>query len=139
VSLPAETVFQVIGAGRIGLALGGDGAGSQLRRRGEPVLEVPGPIVICARNDDLDAVLGLVPAERRVDLCFVQNGLLGPWFVERGLTEATRALLYFAVPSRGAAVEDGGGTVVSGPWAEALVTRLSLGGVAAKPVSAARS
>lgn len=136
-SVPAETVFQVIGAGRIGLALASMGP-SQLRRRGEPVLEVPGPIVICARNDDLDAVLGLVPAERRVDLCFVQNGLLGPWFVERGLTEATRALLYFAVPSRGAAVEDGGGTVVSGPWAEALVTRLGQGGVAAKPVSAER-
>ena len=83
-SVPSETVFQVIGAGRIGLALVSMGP-SLLRRRGEAVLPEPGPIVVCARNDDLDAVLGLVPAERRGDLCFVQNGLLGPWFAERGL------------------------------------------------------
>ena len=136
-SVPAETVFQVIGAGRIGLALVSMGP-SLLRRRGEAVLPEPGPIVVCARNDDLDAVLGLVPPERRGDLCFVQNGLLGPWFAERGLAGATRALLYFAVPSRGAAVEDGGGTVASGPWAEALVARLALGGVSAQRVSAER-
>lgn len=136
-SLPAETVLQVIGAGRIGLALASMGP-AHLLRRGEAVLAERGPIVVCARNDDLDDVLGLVPAARRGDLCFVQNGLLGPWFAERGLEHATRALLYFAVPSRGAAVEDGGGTVVTGPWAEALVTRFGQGGVAAKVVSAAR-
>lgn len=136
-SLPAETVFQVIGAGRVGLALASMGP-SRLRRRGEPVLAEAGPIVVCARNDDLEDVLALVPAARRGDLCFVQNGLLGPWFEARGLTDTTRALLYFAVPSRGAAVEDGGGTVVTGPWAEALVQRLGLGGVSAQVVSAAR-
>ena len=136
-SVPAETVFQVIGAGRVGLALASMGP-SRLLRRGEPVLAEPGPIVICARNDDLDEVLRLIPAERRADLCFVQNGLLGPWFDERSLKPVTRALLYFAVPSRGAAVEDGGGTVVTGPWAEALLSRFAQGGVAAQGVSAAR-
>lgn len=133
----SETTFQVIGAGRIGLALASMGP-SVLLRRGEPVRGTPGPVVVCARNDDLDEVLRLVPLERRADLCFVQNGLLGPWFQERGLVGATRALLYFAVPSRGAQVEDGGGTVVCGPWAEALAARLSRGGVSAQVVSAAR-
>ncbi|MBK9643600.1 MAG: hypothetical protein IPO67_00320 [Deltaproteobacteria bacterium] len=136
-SVPAETVFQVIGAGRVGLALVSMGP-AHLLRRGEPVLAQAGPIAVCARNDDLEDVLRLVPADRRGDLCFVQNGLLGPWFTERGLQDATRALLYFAVPSRGAAAEDGGGTVVTGPWAEALVTRLGQGGVAAQVVDAAR-
>lgn len=136
-SLPAETVFQVIGAGRVGLALASMGP-ARLLRRGDLVLPEAGPIVVCARNDDLEDVLRLVPVERRGDLCFVQNGLLGPWFAERGLLPVTRALLYFAVPSRGAAIEDGGGTVVTGPWAGALIERLGLGGVSAQVVSAER-
>lgn len=132
-----EVTFQVVGAGRIGLALAAMGP-SRLVRRGEPVLNAPGPVVVCARNDDLDAILALTPAGRRADLCFVQNGLLGPWFAERGLAAPTRALLYFAVPSRGAAVEDGGGTVVTGPWAEALAARLARGGVSVEVVDARR-
>src|SRR5690606_13983845 len=79
------------------------------------------PILLAVRNDDLDAVLARVPAHRHVDLVFVQNGMLRPWLAARGLSAATRGLLFMAVPRRGAAIEPGGESPFHGPHAQALL------------------
>lgn len=126
----------MVGGGRIGLALMDMGA-DLLVSRGEPVPEGAGPIWVCTRNDDLDAVLSQTPPARRADLVFVQNGMIEPWLEEKGLGGNTQALLYFAVSARGAPPEDGGGTVAWGPWAQALVARLAVGGIDARVVSRA--
>lgn len=125
-----------MGGGRIGGALMDMGA-QVLVRRGERVPEGEGPIWVCTRNDDLDAVLQATPPGRQVDLVFLQNGMLEPWLAARGLAENTQALLYFAVARRGDPPEDGGGTVAWGRWAEALVARLARGGIEASAVSRA--
>jgi hypothetical protein len=128
------THFTVLGAGRIGTALAGMATESTLVRRGEPLPRHTGPIVVCTRNDDLPEVVSLVPAGRHRDLVFVQNGLLGAWLKSQELEESTQALLYFAVPTIGAPPEDGGGTVVCGPWADAFCGLLAAGGLACTSV-----
>jgi hypothetical protein len=57
----------VVGAGRVGQALEKMGLGRDvLVRRGEKVPEdSTGPIFVCTRNDDLDAVLQATPPSRR--------------------------------------------------------------------------
>lgn len=58
--------FTIVGGGRVGQALAGMGAGTDaVVRRGEAVEGPPGPIVVCTRNDDLQAVLDATPADRR--------------------------------------------------------------------------
>ena len=60
--------FVIVGGGRVGQALADMGAGADLMvRRGEAVpADAPaGPIVVCTRNDDLQAVVDATPAERR--------------------------------------------------------------------------
>ena len=119
----------VIGAGRVGGALA-----ERARARGAPcalVDRVSGwealdgaagePVVLTVRNDDLDAVLERVPSHRRADLVFIQNGAIRDWLAERGLQDATRGLLFFAVPSRGAPIETGPANPFWGPHAAGLV------------------
>lgn len=58
----------IVGGGRVGQALADMGAGADLVvRRGEAVpADAPsGPIVVCTRNDDLQAVVDSTPPERR--------------------------------------------------------------------------
>ena len=58
----------IVGGGRVGQALADMGAGTDLVvRRGEavPAGAPAGPIVVCTRNDDLQAVVDATPAERR--------------------------------------------------------------------------
>lgn len=58
----------IVGGGRVGQALADMGAGADLVvRRGEAVpADAPaGPIVVCTRNDDLQAVVDGTPPERR--------------------------------------------------------------------------
>ena len=58
--------FVIVGGGRVGQALADMGSGADvLVRRGEAVSGPPGPIVICTRNDDLQAVVDATPPERR--------------------------------------------------------------------------
>ncbi len=116
----------VIGAGRVGGALAQREPSVFAlvdRERGWELLErEPGePILLAVRNDDLPAVLERVPARRRPDLVFAQNGMLRPWLDERGLGDATRGLLFMAVPTRGAAIEPGGESPFWGPHAAAMV------------------
>ena len=58
--------FIIVGGGRVGQALADMGSGTDvLVRRGEPVSGPAGPIVVCTRNDDLQAVVDATPPERR--------------------------------------------------------------------------
>lgn len=133
----------VIGAGRIGTALAGrqDGQGQKRfvlvdRQRGWEQIDAggKGPIVLAVRNDDLNAVLERVPSSRHGDLVFVQNGMLRPWLADRGLSGATRGLLFMAVPSVGAAIEPGGESPFWGPHADAMVEAFTAVGLPAKVV-----
>lgn len=56
----------IVGGGRVGRALQDMGGGGDvLVKRGEPVpSNFEGPILICTRNDDLEAVLDAVPTSR---------------------------------------------------------------------------
>jgi ketopantoate reductase len=118
--------IEVIGAGRIGVGLcERDPSRFSLidRERGWERLDVEAgtPILLAVRNDDLDAVIAKVPAHRRDDLVFVQNGMLRPYLAARGLEGATRGLLFLAVPQRGAAIEPGGESPFFGPHAQTMV------------------
>jgi hypothetical protein len=58
--------FVIVGGGRVGQALANMGGGQDvLVRRGEAVSGPAGPIVVCTRNDDLQAVVDATPPERR--------------------------------------------------------------------------
>ncbi|EDM79709.1 hypothetical protein PPSIR1_16645 [Plesiocystis pacifica SIR-1] len=135
----------VVGAGRVGTALAAlDPERVTLVDRvanwafvGAEAPGRPGePIVLAVRNDALPAVLERIPKARHPDLVFVQNGMLRPYLDARGLGEATRGLLFFAVPTRGAALEPGGESPFCGPKAEAVVEDLLAMGVPAAVVDA---
>jgi ketopantoate reductase len=133
----------VIGGGRIGTALVQQ---SQLRGLHVPLLtrldgwqalKAPAgpPIAVCVRNDDLDAVVQRVPAHRRADLVFLQNGMLRPWLGRQGLDNATRGLLFFAVGQRGDAPLPGGTSPLTGPQAQAMAQWLAQLGLPAMAVA----
>lgn len=133
-----DTTTVIVGAGRIGGALAALGP-CTLVRRGEPIPDDGrGPIIVCTRNDALDTIVAAVPARRHGDLVFVQNGMILDWLESRKLAGTTQALLYFAVPTVGATPQDGGRTVVTGPWADALSERLARGGLACRSVDRAQ-
>lgn len=56
----------IVGGGRVGRALQEMGSGEDLLvKRGEAVpVDFEGPILVCTRNDDLDAVLEVTPKSR---------------------------------------------------------------------------
>lgn len=118
----------IIGAGRVGGALAkrSELAGVTCtlvdRKHGwEALGDRDDPIFIAVRNDDLDPVLDRIDPAMHGRLVFTQNGMLRPWLDARGLSGATRGLLFFAVPSRGASLEPGGQSPFVGPHGEALV------------------
>ena len=145
--------YNVIGGGRIGGLLAGIDNG-QLIRRGDPMVLTAGPIIICTRNDDLRPVLEQLPGmnawwdggsvpPRASDLVFVQNGMLEAFFEEAQLSESsgiqvTKALLYFAVSTRGAEPVDGGRSVVTGPQAQAVAELLAQANLRCTVVDAER-
>ncbi|XP_011623779.1 uncharacterized protein LOC18435308 isoform X1 [Amborella trichopoda] len=131
----------IVGGGRVGQALQSMGGGKDVMvRRGEAVpLDFPGPILVCTRNDDLDAVLDATPRPRWSDLVFFQNGMLEPWLESKGLVDADQVLAYFAVSKLGEPPTDGktdmnpeGLTAAFGKWASAVATRLHSGGLSCK-------
>ncbi|OMO73905.1 hypothetical protein COLO4_26789 [Corchorus olitorius] len=138
----AEVVPAVIvGGGRVGKALQDMGKGDDLLvKRGEAVpLDFEGPILVCTRNDDLEAVLESTPKSRWNDLVFFQNGMLEPWLQSKGLDDADQVLAYFAVSKLGEPPIDGktdtnpeGLTAAYGKWASAVATRLQAGGLSCK-------
>ncbi|KAK1268728.1 hypothetical protein QJS04_geneDACA013630 [Acorus gramineus] len=131
----------IVGGGRVGRALQGMGGGRDvLVGRGESVpIDFDGPILVCTRNDDLEAVLESTPPSRWKDLVFFQNGMLEPWLEEKGLGGADQVLAYFAVSKLGEAPVDGktdtnpeGLTAAFGRWADAVAARLHSGGLSCK-------
>lgn len=62
----------IVGGGRVGRALQEMGSGDDvLVKRGEAVpVDFEGPILVCTRNDDLDAVLEATPQSRWKGLNF---------------------------------------------------------------------
>lgn len=108
-------MITIIGAGRVGTALA-----RASEAAGLPCLLVSRdqhweaidpsammPIVLCVRNDDLADVLPRIPAARRRDLVFIQNGALTEWLADNGASDSTRGLLYFAVAKRGDPISPG--------------------------------
>lgn len=131
----------IVGGGRVGRALLDMGNGQDLLvRRGEPVpVDFDGPILVCTRNDDLQAVLEATPQSRWRDLVFFQNGMLEPWFESKALGDVGQVLAYFAVSKLGEPPIDGktdtnpeGLTAAYGKWATAVAERLSAGGLSCK-------
>ncbi|PSR96819.1 Cyclic AMP-responsive element-binding protein like [Actinidia chinensis var. chinensis] len=131
----------IVGGGRVGKAMQEMGNGDDLLvKRGDSVpLDFAGPILVCTRNDDLEAVLESTPKSRWDDLVFVQNGMLEPWFHSKGLGDADQVLAYFAIAKLGEPPIDGktdtnpeGLTAAFGKWASAVAARLHAGGLSCK-------
>ncbi|XP_004303221.1 PREDICTED: uncharacterized protein LOC101295056 [Fragaria vesca subsp. vesca] len=143
-SVPTKTKVVpavIVGGGRVGKALNDMGSGDDLLvKRGEPVpLDFEGPIMVCTRNDDLEAVLQSTPRPRWNDLVFFQNGMLEPWLESKGLADANQVLAYFAVSKLGEPPVDGitdtnpeGLTASYGKWASVVADRLHAGGLTCK-------
>lgn len=122
----------IVGGGRIGHTLAGLGE-SVVMKRGDPFPAAPteGPIYVCTRNDALSGIIDATPPERREDLVFLQNGMLGKFLKSKGLSDATQVLLYLAVSKLGEKPIDGitevnpeGLTSSTGKWAGAFKVRL---------------
>lgn len=114
----------IIGAGRVGGALAARAAAAGVehtlvdRTRGWDTIEASeAPIFVAVRNDDLASVIAKIPESAHARLVFTQNGMLRPWLDQHGLESATRGLLFFAVPSRGAPLDPGGDSPFVGPQA----------------------
>ncbi|XP_068653275.1 uncharacterized protein [Aristolochia californica] len=131
----------IVGGGRVGKALQSMGNGKDVFvGRGEVIpVDFDGPIFVCTRNDDLEAVLQATPSSRWDDLVFFQNGMLDPWFESKGLKDANQVLAYFAISKLGEPPIDGktdtdpeGLTAAFGKWASAVATRLHSGGLSCK-------
>ncbi|KAF3432523.1 hypothetical protein FNV43_RR27263 [Rhamnella rubrinervis] len=131
----------IVGGGRVGRALQDMGSGDDfLVKRGEPVpLDYKGPVFVCTRNDDLEAVLEATPRSRWDDLVFFQNGMLEPWLESKNLGDADQVLAYFAVSKLGEPPIDGktdtnpeGLTAAYGKWASAVAERLHAGCLSCK-------
>ncbi|XP_075666851.1 uncharacterized protein LOC142636492 isoform X3 [Castanea sativa] len=131
----------IVGSGRVGRALQEMGNGQDLVvKRGQSVpLDFVGPILVCTRNDDLDAVLQATPPSRWNDLVFFQNGMLEPWLNSKGLSDAEQVLAYFAVSKLGETPVDGktdtnpeGLTAAYGKWAPAVAARLHAAALSCK-------
>lgn len=129
--------MEIIGRGRVGTALARRGVGRGLgREEGWERLDGPAgaPILVAVRPDDLAGVVARVPAHRRDDLVFVQNGAIRDTLDALGVGGATRGLLFFAVPARGDDVSGGGASPFAGRHAAAVVAAFTAGGVAAEVV-----
>ncbi|KAM0060175.1 hypothetical protein Hdeb2414_s0004g00121291 [Helianthus debilis subsp. tardiflorus] len=143
VGVPTKVIPSIIVGGDISLgkALKEMGTGQDLvLNTGEPIpIDFPGPILVCTRNDDLDAVLESTPQSRWSDLVFFQDGMLEPWFENKGLIDANQVLPYFDVSRPGEPPVDGitdvnpdGLTAAFGKWAPAVASRLHAGGLSCK-------
>ena len=123
----------LIGEGRIGTALyaAGNARGVPTalvsRDSGWQALDGPqgDPVVLCVRNDDLDEVLARIPDHRREDLVLVQNGAIRDYLSHKGLSRATRGLLYFAVTERHGAIQPGRTSWFTGPHAAEMAATLT--------------
>ena len=133
----------IIGGGRIGGLLHElNGGVDQLitRNSHEKISSgVEGPIYVCTRNNDLEAIIEACPKDRRDDLIFLQNGILSEYLKSKNLEENTQGLVYFAVSKKGEPPIDGktdtnpeGLTAVTGKWGADMAARLAKANLACK-------
>jgi hypothetical protein len=94
--------------------------------------------------DALDGIVEATPRERRADLCFLQNGMLGKFLERKGLASNTQVLLYLAVSKMGEQPIDGitelnpeGLTAATGKWAGAFAARLKNAGLTCRALQGA--
>jgi hypothetical protein len=127
----------IVGAGgRVGamFAFAGAQAGFDdvFVRRGDQIpVNAPGPVYLCVRAEDLEAILEACPEEKKDDLVLMSNGMTEGLYRKHGVDKNTRANLYLACQS-GKKPIDGrtdsnpeGLSSVCGKWADALVQRLA--------------
>ena len=133
-SSPTDGV--IVGGGRIGNLLYelNNKKDVLLSSRDDKIPVTKGPIYICTRNNDLDAIIEKTPEDQRENLVFLQNGILTNYLETKGLADNTQALIYFAVSKLGENPIDGktdlnpeGLTAVTGKWGEDLAIRLQSG------------
>ena len=94
--------------------------------------------MVAVRNGDLHAVVERVPAHRRADLLFLQNGMIRPLLGTLGLRTPSRGLLYIAVAKRGDPISVGQTTWFSGPHGAEVAGWFHTMGLPAKNVDAAQ-
>jgi len=136
----------IIGAGRIGTALKARSERIDVpvvlvdRTSGSEALEGAqgAPILVAVRNDALVDVVARVPAHRRSDLVFIQNGMFRSLLREVSLVNATRGLLYFAVAKLGDEPIEGLTSPFCGPHGPAMATWLGRMGLRAESMDWAR-
>lgn len=130
-------MITIIGPGRVGHVLHACAERSStpvtFARRGEPISG--DLLLVCTRADDLAAVIDATPVALRPHLVFLQNGLLRPFLLERGLADNTQGLLYFAATARDGRAEPGAPSLFFGPHAATLVTLLTAGSLPARALA----
>lgn len=131
----------IVGHGRIGNFLRDSGNGDDLViRRGQSIPEdAPGPVYVCTRNDDLEAVIESCPESKKEDLVFIQNGMLEKLLRRHDVSDNTKANLYFAISEMDEDPIDGitetdpkGLTAVCGKWEGAFYERITNAGLTCK-------
>ena len=131
----------IVGDGKIGSMLLDFGSRNNhadvLIKRGDVIPETPGPVYVCTPTADLEAVIAACPEEKKVDLVFLQDGMLEPLFQRTGMYGPTQASLWLACLRKGGKPVDGmidgeGLTTVSGKWADAFAMRMGTGNMACK-------
>lgn len=128
----------IIGGGRIGTQLfeGYEKKDIFLSSRSDVLpADGSGPIYVCTRNNDLDAIIESTPDDRKQDLIFLQNGYLEGYLKTKGLEENTQALLYYAVSKKGEKPIDSDNlTCATGKWAADFQARLQSTGLTCRVV-----
>lgn len=136
----------VVGGGRIGSMLVGEGGDSTLLlKRGDAIpSEHEGtPILLATRNDALEGIVAACPDNRKADLVFLQNGYLDDFLAAQGLSDNSQVLLFVSVTALGAEPIDGittvnpeGLTAATGVHAQAFQRRLHAMGLKCNVASA---
>ncbi len=93
-----------------------------------------GPVLVCVNAGDIRSLVSGMPLERKQDLVFVQNGMIGPALADVGCAENTLGLLYFAVPRRGDSIQPGGTSLFCGRHAASMVRWFDALGLRAEEV-----
>lgn len=127
--------MNIIGDGRVGHYISGL-APAKVYRRDDKLEDFrPGPILVATRNDSLNSILCTIPPSRKKDLIFIQNGMYHEVLSQHKVLEPTLMLIYFAIQKKGDRPVDGGGSLVTGRYANFMSDLLGQHGVSVKPIS----
>lgn len=128
--------MNIIGLGRVGCFLQQIApAGVRGYRRGEAFEEwTAPPTVVAVRMKDLRALCLQLSHSQRQGLVFTQNGIYEDLLKELVIPSPTKMLLYFAIPHREAAVQDGGQSVVCGAYSDFFISLFHRANIALRQV-----